>query len=56
MQVKDTSELTKGPSEVNDRWLQHFKKDLDIWSIYDESLLDAFPTLPPLLHLDDPLQ
>ena len=51
---KDNGELTKGPSEVSDRWFQHFKKVLNIQSIYDESVLDAFPSSPPLLHLDDP--
>jgi len=29
--------------------------NLDIQNIYNESVLDALPTSPPLLHLDDPL-
>ena len=39
---------------MSNRWLQHFKKVLNSRSIYDKSVLDAFPTSPPLLHLDDP--
>jgi len=39
---------------VSDRWFQHFKKVLNIRSIYDKSVLDTFPTSPPLLHLGDP--
>ena len=31
---KDNGELTKGPSEVSDRWFQHFKKVLNIQSTY----------------------
>ena len=31
---KNSGELTKGSSEVNDHWSQHFKKVLNIWSIY----------------------
>ena len=27
---------------------------LNIQSIYDEDVIAAMPTLPPLLHLDDP--
>jgi len=30
---KDNGEVTKGPSEVSDRWFQHFKKVLNIQSI-----------------------
>ena len=51
---KDNGELTKGPSEVSDRWFQHFEKVLNIQSIYDENVLDTFPSSPPLIHLDDP--
>ena len=46
--------MTKGPSEVSDRWFRHFKKVLNIQSICDESVLDALPSSPPVLHLDDP--
>ena len=34
---------------MSDHWLQHFKKVLNIWSIYDE--VCWMPS--PLLHLDD---
>ena len=46
--------MTKGPSEVLHRWFQHFKKVLNVRSIYDSSVLDAWPVSPSLFRLDDP--
>jgi len=53
--LKEDGELTKGPSEVLDHWYQHFKKVLNVQSIYNAVVLDAMFVSPPLLHLDDPL-
>ena len=52
--LKVDGKLTKGPEEVVDRWYEHFKNLLNIQSIYDENVIAAMPTLPPLLHFDDP--
>jgi len=52
--LKTNGELTKGPEEVTERWYEHFKKLLNIQSIYDEDVIAAVPTLPPLLGYDDP--
>jgi len=49
--LKTDGELTKGPEEVVDRWYEHFKNFL---SIYDEDVITAVPTLPPLLQFDEP--
>ena len=51
--IKDNGELTKGPSEVSDSWLQHFKKVLNVRSIYDLCVLDAFPVSLPVFYLGD---
>ena len=50
---KDSGELTKGPSKVFHCWFQHFKKILNVRSIYNSSVLDALPVSFSLLHLDD---
>ena len=52
--LKANGELTKGPEEVTNCWYEHFKKLLNIQSIYDEDVIAAVPTLPPLLHYCDP--
>ena len=49
---KEDGQLTRGPSEVLDRWFQHFKKVLKFG--YDPNVLDALSVSPPLLHLDAP--
>ena len=51
---KDGGELKKGPSEILHRCFQHYKKVLNLWSIYDLSVSDALPVSPFLFHLDDP--
>ena len=52
--LKTDGELTKGPEEVIDHWYEHFKNLLNIRSIYDEEVVAAVPTLPPLLQYDEP--
>ena len=52
--LKDDGQLTKGPEEVLDHWYQHFKKVLNVQSIYDDEVVAAIPALEPMVHLDDP--
>ena len=52
--LKDDGQLTKGPEEVRDRWYQHFRKVLNVQSIYDDEMVAAMPILEPVLYLDDP--
>ena len=52
--LKDDGQLTKGPEEVLDCWYQHFKKVLNVQSIYDDEVVAANPALEPMVHLDDP--
>jgi len=49
--LKDDGQLTKGFEEVLDCWYQHFKKVINVQSIYDDA---AMPALWPMLHLGDP--
>ena len=55
MVLKTNGELTKGLEEVTECWYEHFKKLLNIQSIYNENVIVVVPTLPPLLCYDDPL-
>ena len=48
--LKSDGQLTKGPGEVLERWYQHFRKVLNVQSIYDEEVI----VLEPRLHLDNP--
>ena len=52
--LKSDGQLTKGPGEVLERWYQHFRKVLNVQSIYDEEVIAAMPVLEPMLHLDNP--
>ena len=52
--LKTNGELTKGLEKVTECWYEHFKKLLNIQSIYDENIIAAVPTLPPFLCYDDP--
>ena len=52
--LKNDGQLTKGPEEVLERWYQHFRKVLNLQSIYDDEVIATMPTLEPILHLDDP--
>ena len=52
--LKDDGQLTKRPEEVIDCWYQHFKKVLNVRSIYDDEVVAAMPALEPMVHLDDP--
>ena len=52
--LKDDGQLTKGPEEVLDRQYLHFKKVLNVQSIYDDEVVAAMSALEPILHLDDP--
>ena len=52
--LKSDGQLTKGPGEVLERWYQHFRKVLNVQSVYDEEVIAAMPVLEPMLHLDNP--
>ena len=50
---KDNGELTQGPSEVLDRWYQHFDTLLNVESEYSEEVLEGTTVLPPFTDLDN---
>ena len=52
--LKDDGQLTKRPEEALDCWHQHFRKVLNIQSIYDDEVVAAMPALELVLHLNDP--
>ena len=52
--LKSDSQLTEGPGEVLEHWYQHFRKVLNVQSIYDEEVIAAMLVLEPVLHLDNP--
>jgi len=52
--LKTDGKLTKGTEEDIDRWHENFKNLLNIQSIYDEEVVAAVPTLPPLLQYNGP--
>ena len=52
--LKNDGQLTKGPEEVLEHWYQHFRKVLNVQSIYDDEFIAAMSVLEPMLHLDNP--
>ena len=52
--LNNDGQLTKGPEEVPEHWYQHFRKVLNVQSIYDEEVIAAMPVLEPMSHLDNP--
>ena len=51
---KESGELTSSPSEVQDRWQQHFANILNVPSEYQEEAISAMPQLPAMVDLDGP--
>ena len=51
---KEDGELTQGPTEVLQRWHQHFRKLLNQQSEFDESVIQQMPLMTPYMDLDEP--
>ena len=51
---KNDGELTNGPSEVLQRWHQHFSNLLNQQSNFDEEVIQQMPTVPPYHEFDCP--
>ena len=51
---KEDGELTQGPTEVLQRWHQHFCKLLNQQSTFEEEVIQQMQMLPPCLDLDEP--
>ena len=51
---KNDGELTDGPSEVLQRWYQHFSNLLNQQSNFDEEVIQRMPTVPPYHEFDRP--
>ena len=51
---KENGELTQGPSEVLQRWHQHFSKLLNQQTEFSCDMIEQMPVLPPWLDLDGP--
>ena len=52
--LKEDGELTQGPTEVLERWHQHFKKLLNMKSVFNVEVINAMAVLPLHLDLDYP--
>ena len=52
--LKDDGQLINGPEEVLDCWYQHFRRVLNVQSVYNAKVIEDMPQLEPKLHLDDP--
>ena len=52
--LKEDGELTQGPTEVLERWHQHFKKLLNVKSVFNVEVINAMAVLPLRLDLDYP--
>ena len=51
---KEDGQLTNGPSEMLQRWHQHFSKLLNQQSNFDEEVIQQLPVVPPNPEFDDP--
>ena len=52
--LKKDGELTQGPTEVIEHWHQHFKKLLNVKSVFNVEVINAMAVLPLRLDLDYP--
>ena len=43
--LKNDNQLTNGPEEVLERWYQHFRKVLNVLSVYNDEVMAAMPAL-----------
>lgn len=52
--IKKDGDLTWGPKEAKATSHEHFYRALNIPSQYSQAVLDAMPSLPPAMELDQP--
>ena len=52
--LKENGEMTKSPLEVKQQWHEHFRKILNIYSQYQQEVLDSVPLQPIVHDLDGP--
>ena len=52
--LKEDGDLTMGPSEVKQRWYDHFTSILNIRSQYRQELIDEMPAQSSRLEVDHP--